>query len=171
MTWERLGWADKTFGVSLLFIQLPSWTTTAESLYTIVFLLPALLLPTNSSKDLATKLKSFGFTPVWYVKLFFHVLPWPLSLIFALHIYFPVCICFRQPALYNMALQFFMTIDSENYGRIMTHLDTQVSVTKGIILMICLLCTIFVLFVEALTNYIFINANCCLLEGKINGIK
>lgn len=42
----------------------------------------------------------------------------------------------------------------------MAHLDTQVSVTKGIVLVICLLCTMFVLFLEIFTNYVFINANC-----------
>lgn len=82
-----------------------------------------------------------------------------------------LCIYLRQPALYNMGLQVSLTVNSENYGRIMAYLDTQVSVTKGIVLVICLLCTIFVLFLETLTNSIFINANCSLLEGKMNGIK
>lgn len=52
----------------------------------------------------------------------------------------------------------------------MAHLDAQVSATKEIVLVICLLCTMFVLFSETLTNCVFINANCSPLEVKVNGI-
>lgn len=52
----------------------------------------------------------------------------------------------------------------------MAELDTQVSATKEIVLVICLLCTMCVLFSERLTNYVFINANWSPLEGKVNGI-
>lgn len=52
----------------------------------------------------------------------------------------------------------------------MAHLDAQVSATKEIVLVICLLCTVFVLFSETLTNCVFINANWFPLEVKVNGI-
>lgn len=49
----------------------------------------------------------------------------------------------------------------------MAHPGTQVSATKEIALVSCLLCSMFVLFSETLTSFVFINANWFPLEEKV----
>lgn len=103
--------------------------------------------PLDYSSDSASKLKAPGFTPVWHGGMTVFSCSTPISIPgfcfpFILPSLLLLCIYFRQPALYNMGLQFLWQLTV----KIMAHLDTQVSVTKGIILVICLLCTMFVLF-------------------------
>lgn len=81
--------------------------------------------PLDSFSDSATKLKALGFTPVWHVGMTVFSCSTLTSIPdFCSPCILPslllLCIYFRQPALYNMGLQFSMTINSKklwmNYG-------------------------------------------------------
>lgn len=108
------------------------------SLYSLTFFFPCLhhcFLP-DSCSDSATKLRAPGFVPVWHVGMIVLSCSTLTSVAgfcspFILSCILLPCIHFKQPALYNMVLQF-STINHEKYGSIWPILMLSFLLSKSI---------------------------------------
>lgn len=125
-----MGSTDKTpLGINLLSIGLPVEPSLLSGSIPSLFYYQHHCLPPDSSSDSATKPKLLIFSlPVWQIGMI--VLSCStLASIPGFHSSFIIssllllCIGFKQPELYNTGLEFSLTVNTENYGR-MIHLDT-----------------------------------------------